>query len=366
MKILVTGTEGYIGSVLVPLLVAHGHEVVGVDTGYYKAGWLYEDATAPHYRLLNKDIRDITLNDLDGCDAVVHMAELANDPAGELCPDVTYAINYHGSLHLARLAKQAGVSRFVYTSSCSVYGVETDAMVTETSDLNPVSVYAQCKVLVEQNVMPMATESFSPVFLRNATVFGLSPRMRFDLVLNNLSGLAWTLGEINMISDGTPWRPLVHVQDVCQAVLCALQAPRDIVHNQIFNVGDTRNNFQVRDIAEIVAEVFPHCQIRFGDRGNDARSYRVDFSKIHDQLPGFSCQWTVKAGAEQLKEMFQKLDMTYEQFMFRGFTRMRQLEYLLSTQQIDDYFFWARPSTLVHQLPTPLYPADASLVSRAG
>ncbi|BAY92322.1 MULTISPECIES: NAD-dependent epimerase/dehydratase family protein [unclassified Tolypothrix] len=341
MKVLVTGTEGYLGSLLPPLLMERGHEVLGVDTGFYKAGWLFNgtDVTA---KTLNKDIRNITLKDLQGVDAIVHMAELSNDPTGQLSPTITYDINHHGSVRLAKLAKEAGIRRFVYMSSCSVYGVATEGDVTEESPVNPQTAYAECKTLVERDVMQLADDDFSPTFMRNATAFGASPRMRFDIVLNNLAGLAWTSKEIKMTSDGTPWRPLVHALDICKAIVCALEAPRDIVHRQIFNVGDTANNYRVREIAEIIADVFTGCQLSFGDNGADNRSYRVSFEKINTMLPGFKCDWNAQLGAEQLFKLFSQIDMTEDTFLFRGFTRLKQLEYLIRTQQIDKDFFWQK------------------------
>ena len=228
MKVLVTGTEGYLGSLLPSLLMQRGHEVIGVDTGFYKVGWLYH-GTEVTALTLNKDIRQITAEDLQGVEAIVHMAELSNDPTGQLSPNITYDINHKGSVRLASLAKAAGIRRFVYMSSCSVYGVATDGDVTEETPVNPQTAYAECKTLVERDLQAMADDSFSPTFLRNATAFGASPRMRFDIVLNNLAGLAWTTKEIKMTSDGTPWRPLVHALDICKAIVCSLEAPRDIV-----------------------------------------------------------------------------------------------------------------------------------------
>ncbi|AFY31952.1 NAD(P)-dependent oxidoreductase [Calothrix sp. PCC 7507] len=339
MKILVTGTEGYLGSLLPPLLIERGHEVIGVDTGFYKVGWLY-NGTEVTAKTLNKDIRNITAKDLQDIEAVVHMAELSNDPTGQLSPNITYDINHHGSVRLAKLAKEAGVRRFVYMSSCSVYGVATEGDVTEESPVNPQTAYAECKTLVERDVMPLADDNFSPTFMRNATAFGASPRMRFDIVLNNLSGLAWTTKEIKMTSDGTPWRPLVHALDICKAIACTIEAPRDIVHKQIFNVGDTANNYRVKEIAEIIAEVFVGCQLSFGDSGADNRSYRVSFEKINTVLPGFKCDWNAQLGAQQLFNLFSQIDMTEDTFLFRGFTRLKQLEYLIRTQQIDQDFFW--------------------------
>jgi len=339
MKVLVTGTEGYLGSLLPSLLMQRGHEVIGVDTGYYKVGWLYH-GTEVTALTLNKDIRHISAEDLQGVEAIVHMAELSNDPTGQLSPNITYDINHKGSVRLANLAKAAGIRRFVYMSSCSVYGVATEGDVTEETPVNPQTAYAECKTLVERDLQAMADDSFSPSFLRNATAFGASPRMRFDIVLNNLAGLAWTTKEIKMTSDGTPWRPLVHALDICKAIVCSLEAPRDIVHNQIFNVGDTSNNYQVREIAEIVAEIFKGCQLSFGQNGSDNRSYRVSFDKINKTLPGFKCEWDAVRGAQQLFDLFTQIDMTEETFLFRGFTRLKQLEYLLRTQQIDRDFFW--------------------------
>ncbi len=341
MKILVTGTEGYLGSLLPPLLIERGHEVLGVDTGYYKVGWLY-NGTEVTAKTLNKDIRNITALDLQGIEAIVHMAELSNDPTGQLSPTITYDINHKGSVRLATLAKEAGVRRFVYMSSCSVYGVATEGDVTEESSVNPQTAYAECKTLVERDVTPLADDDFSPTFMRNATAFGASPRMRFDIVLNNLSGLAWTTKEIKMTSDGTPWRPLVHGLDICKAIVCAIEAPRDIVHNQIFNVGDTANNYRVKEVAEIIADTFKGCKLSFGDSGSDNRSYRVSFEKINTILPGFKCDWNAQRGAQQLFDLFSQIDMTEETFLSRGFTRLKQLEYLIRTQQIDQDFFWAK------------------------
>lgn len=339
MKVLVTGTEGYLGSLLPSLLMQRGHEVIGVDTGFYKVGWLYH-GTEVTALTLNKDIRHITAEDLQGVEAIVHMAELSNDPTGQLSPNITYDINHKGSVRLANLAKAAGIRRFVYMSSCSVYGVATEGDVTEKTPVNPQTAYAECKTLVERDLQAMTDDSFSPTFLRNATAFGASPRMRFDIVLNNLAGLAWTTKEIKMTSDGTPWRPLVHALDICKAIVCTLEAPRDIVHNQIFNVGDTSNNYQVREIAEIVAQIFTGCQLSFGQNGSDNRSYRVSFDKINKTLPGFKCEWDAVRGAQQLFDLFTQIDMTEETFLSRGFTRLKQLEYLLRTQQIDRDFFW--------------------------
>ena len=343
MKLLVTGVEGYIGCLLAPLLQARGHDVVGLDTGYYRDGWLFSDrAMVPGFpRFINRDIRDIGPDDVRGVDAVVHLAELSNDPLGENNPELTFQINHQASLRLAELAKAAGASRFVYTSSCSVYGFAqgTEPM-TETSPTNPQTAYAKCKTLVERDVAALASPGFSPTFLRNATAYGASPRMRFDIVLNNLSGLAATTGKIVMTSDGTPWRPLVHVLDICEAIVRTVEAPQDAIHNQVFNVGHDADNFQVREIAQIVANVFPGCELTFGPPGGDNRSYRVSFAKIHAQLPGFRCAWDARKGAQQLHDVFTRIGMDRSTFEARPFTRLKQLKYLSATGQIDDRFFW--------------------------
>jgi nucleoside-diphosphate-sugar epimerase len=339
VKVLVTGTEGYLGSLLAPVLLQAGHDVVGVDTGYYRNGWLYR-GTDRTPLTLDKDLRRIAPEDLAGVDAVVHMAELSNDPLGALVPAVTYRVNHQGSVRLARLARDAGVRRFVYMSSCSVYGIATGADVTETSPVNPQTPYAECKVLVERDVAPLATGTFSPTFLRNATAYGASPRMRFDIVLNNLCGLAFTTGEIAMTSDGTPWRPLVHALDIAKAIRCVLEAPREVVHNQVFNVGSSAQNYRVREIAETVAAVFPGARVVFGPSGDDRRSYRVSFDRIHKELPGFSCDWDARRGAEQLRDVFGRIQLDSETFTGRGHTRLKQLRHLIATGQLDGDLFW--------------------------
>ena len=339
MKILVTGTEGYLGSLLAPLLIERGHELRAIDAGFYKSSWFFHGVSVTPLTL-TKDIRQVTAGDLEGIDAVVHLAELSNDPAGELAPHITYEINHKGSVRLAQLAKQAGARRFVYTSSCSVYGIADESYVTEESQLNPQTAYAICKTLVERDLLAMADDNFSPTILRNATAYGASPRMRFDIVLNNLAGLAWTTKEIKMISDGTPWRPLVHALDIGQAVMRVLEASSQAIHNQIFNVGETSHNYTIREIAEVVADVFPGCMLSFGEQSADQRSYRVSFDKIKKALPDFECEWDVRRGAEQLRAVFEQIDMTPEIFADRAFTRLKQLEYLRRTSQLDQNFFW--------------------------
>jgi nucleoside-diphosphate-sugar epimerase len=339
MRVCVTGCDGYLGSLLVPELSRRGHEVVGLDTGFYKERMLYRGGwNMP--RTIVKDLRQVDANDLQGIDAIVHMAELSNDPAGQLAPNITYDINHKGSIRLAEIARTAGIRRYVYMSSCSVYGVADQDYVNEDSPVNPQTAYAVCKTLVERDLTAMADGKFSPTFLRNATAYGASPRMRFDIVLNNLAGLAWTAREIKMTSDGTPWRPLVHGLDIGRAIIAVLEAPMEAVHNEKFNVGDTAHNYRVRDIAEIVGATFPGCSVTFGSANSDNRSYRVSFEKIRKHLPGFKCEWDARSGAQQLYELFKRIDMTPEVFQYRSFTRLKQLEYLIRTQQIDDHFFW--------------------------
>lgn len=340
MRILLTGCDGYLGSLLAPILLKLGHHVVGLDTGYYKERSLYR-GEGPAPQTLVKDLRRVDASDLKGFDAIVHMAELSNDPAGQLAPHITYEINHKGSVHLAELARKAGVQRFVYMSSCSVYGVAGDDFVTEESPVNPQTAYGICKTLAERDLRELASAHFAPTFLRNATAYGASPRMRFDIVLNNLSGLAWTTKAIRMTSDGTPWRPIVHGLDICQAIIAVLDAPREAVANEVFNVGDTNHNYRVREIAEIVGDVFPGCEVSFGPPSPDNRSYRVSFDKIRKHLPDFKCRWDARRGAEQLYELFKRIDMTEDVFTYRAFTRLKQLEYLIRTHQIDDNFFWA-------------------------
>ncbi len=342
MKAFVTGVNGYIGSILAPYLIERGIDVLGLDTGYYRDGWLFSDnrhgRVSP--RTLNKDLRDVTAADLAGCDAVVHLAELSNDPLGQNNPAVTHAINHRGSVALAELAREAGVQRFVYASSCSVYGAGSGEFLDETAPVNPLTAYAECKVLVERDVGAMAGAGFAPVFLRNATAYGASPRMRFDIVLNDLCALAWTRKHIAMISDGSPWRPLVHIEDISEAVYRSLVAPEDAVRGKVFNVGQDSDNYRIREIADIVASEFPGCEVSVGPPSGDNRSYRVSFARIHAELPGFRCRHTPRDGARQLRDVFERICLTPEVHQFRAYTRLKQLLHLQSTHQIDDAFYW--------------------------
>jgi nucleoside-diphosphate-sugar epimerase len=318
--------------------VTRGHDVVGLDAGYYRDGLLY-DLPGPRIQTITKDIRQITVADLRGFDAVVHLAELSNDPIGQNRPEVTYAINGDGSGNLARHAKEAGVRRFIYSSSCSVYGAGGADWKTEESPTEPLTAYAACKLLTEGVLSGLADETFSPTCMRNATAYGASPRMRFDIVLNQFAGLAWTTKQIVMVSDGTPWRPLVHALDIAEAFACVLEAPRDAVHNQIFNVGSNNENYRVRELATIVADAFPGTKATFGPPSADGRSYRVSFDKIARMVPAFACRHTAASGAAELHDIFERIGMRPDVFNFRAFTRLRQLHHLLETGQMDDKFF---------------------------
>ena len=342
MRVFVTGVNGYIGALLGPYLMERGLSVVGLDVGYYRDGWLFSDnkrlALQPY--TINKDLRDISTSDLEGCDAVAHLAELSNDPLGQNNPQVTHQINHKGSVALAEAARKVGIRRFVYTSSCSVYGAGTGDFLDETAPTNPQTAYAECKVLVERDVGKMTGDDFCPVFLRNATAYGASPRMRFDIVINDLSAMAHTTRRIAMTSDGSPWRPVVHVSDICEAIYCSLVAPEEAVKGKIFNVGQSSENYRVRELAQIVANEFPGCELSVGPSGGDNRSYRVNFDKIHRELPNFQCRHTARTGARELRELFERIQMAPETYQFRAFTRLKQLKYLQGTQQVDADFRW--------------------------
>jgi nucleoside-diphosphate-sugar epimerase len=338
MRILLTGIDGYLGALMGPHLVARGHDVVGLDAGYYRDGLLYE-LPGPIIPTITKDIRHVTADDLRGFDAVVHLAELSNDPIGQNRPEVTYAINGEGSARLARHAKEAGVARFIYSSSCSVYGAGGADWKTEASPTEPLTAYAACKLRTEGVLAGLADAAFSTTCMRNATAYGASPRMRFDIVLNQFAGLAWTTNEIVMISDGTPWRPMIHALDIAEAFACVLEAPREAVHDQIFNVGSNAENYRVRDLACIVAAAFPGTTTTFGPPSADGRSYRVSFDKIARMLPAFRCRHTAASGAAELREVFERIGMPAATFGFRAFTRLTQLHHLLETGQMDDNFF---------------------------
>jgi nucleoside-diphosphate-sugar epimerase len=339
MRVLLTGIDGYLGAVMAPVLEGRGHDVVGLDCGFYRDGML-GPAPATRARVLDKDIRQVDVRDLEGFDAVIHLAELSNDPLGQRHPEATYAINGDGSGQLAVRAKQAGVRRFLYSSSCSVYGAGGAEVKTEESATAPLTPYAACKLRTEAVLAQLADARFSPTALRNATAYGASPRMRFDIVLNQFCGFAWTRGRIVMQSDGSPWRPLVHARDIAAAFAAVLEAPAGSVGGQVFNVGRDEENYQVRDIAGCVQSAFPGCEVTFGSEGDDGRSYRVSFEKIRRLVPGFVPAWSARRGAEELREVFEKVPLTSEMFRFRAFTRLSQLQHLISSGQLDERCFW--------------------------
>jgi len=339
MKILITGTDGYIGSVMAPYMVRRGHEVVGLDTGFYRAGWLYGGDNGFKTQI-TKDTRQVELDDLRGFDACIDLAGLSNDALGQMDPEITYDINLRGATRLASLCKEAGVSRFLYSSSCSVYGLASQDIVDEESEPNPLTAYAKSKILVEQELMKLASDDFSPIMFRNATAFGTSPRMRFDIVLNNFAGHAWTSKEIKLKSDGTPERPLVHILDISQAFACALDLPREALHNQIINVCDSNQNYRVRELAEVIGNEFPGCTVSFGKNDEDERSYRVSFEKIKELIPAFKCTMNLEAGAKEFKKLFEEINLSLEDFEFSAYTRIKQLKLLRQTEQIDRLLYW--------------------------
>jgi len=347
MKILLTGYAGYIGSVLGPMLQGSGHAVIGMDAGYFAHCTLGSPPAVPGTQA---DVRDPATELLRGCDAVVHLAALSNDPLGNLNPDLTHEINYRASVRLARAAKAAGVERFVFASSCSLYGVAGDGMLDESAPFNPITPYGESKVFVERDVAALADERFSPTFMRNATAYGVSPRLRADVVVNNLVGYAFTTGDVLLQSDGTPWRPLVHVEDFCRAFLAVLAAPRQQVHNEAFNVGRTSENYRVRDLADLVQTLVPGSRVRYASgAGSDPRSYRVDCSKLEETLPDYRPTWTVERGIRELRDAFARHGLTQGEFLSDRYFRIKQIQRLQREGRLSADLRWS--STVAAGVP---------------
>ena len=339
MRVLVTGHNGYIGTVMVPMLQAAGFEVRGLDSDLFD-GCVFGDASITgeisRVPYLKKDIRDIELSDLRNIDAIVHLCALSNDPLGNLNPKITYEINYEASVKLAKLAKEAGIERYILSSSCSVYGATTSDIVNEESEPRPVTPYAESKVMAEKEIAKLADSKFTPTFLRSSTAYGLSPMLRFDLVVNNFIAWSFTKGIVLLKSDGSAWRPFVHIQDISRAFITVLNAPRDVVHNQIFNVGKNEENYRIREVAEIAKQTVPNSEIKYVEGAEaDKRSYRVEFDKIAKMLPDFKPQWTVAKGAQQLYEAYKKVGLLVEEFEGPRYRRITHLENSLQSGRVD-------------------------------
>lgn len=341
MRVLLTGHLGYVGTILAPMLLERGHEVVGLDSDLYRASTFGSESGIAAVPSVTKDIRDVTAADLDGFDAVLHLAGLSNDPLGDLNPGLTDEINHRASVRLAELARDAGVQRFVFSSSCSNYGAGVEDWLDESSQFNPVTPYGVSKVAVEGSVSTLATDDFSPTFLRSATAYGVSPRLRFDLVLNNLVAWAFTTGKVHIKSDGSPWRPIVHIEDMSRAFVAVLEAPREKVHNEAFNVGRTSENYQVRDIALIVKETVPGSEVEFAaDASPDKRDYRVNCEKIGRVLPAFQPQWDARRGARELYEAYQAVGLKLEDFEGPRYRRIDHIRMLLAEGRLDQSLRW--------------------------
>lgn len=341
MRILVTGDRGYIGTVLVPMLLDAGHDVVGLDSDLFRYCTFGDESQILNYDKITKDIRDVSLDDLEGVDAIMHLAGLSNDPLGDYQPQLTEDINLKASIKLAELAKEKGIERFIFSSSCSNYGAGGDDFLDEHAALNPVTPYGVSKVEVEKAVSKLADDNFSPTYLRNATAYGVSPRLRFDLVLNNLTAWAYTTGQVYIKSDGSPWRPIVHIEDISRAFIAVLNAPREKIHNEVFNVGRTEENFQIREIASIVEDVVPNCKVEYAPGGEpDKRTYRVNCDKIREVLPEFQPQWTTRKGVEELYQTYKATSLTLEEFEGQRYKRIAHVKHLIDDHQLDENLRW--------------------------
>jgi nucleoside-diphosphate-sugar epimerase len=339
MRVLVTGHKGFIGTILVPMLVDRGYDVAGLDSDLYR-NCTYGEPPIKVAETI-KDVRDVDESDVEGFDAIIHLAALSNDLLGNINPELTMEINYAASVRLAELAKAVGVPKFLFSSSCSMYGAGGDDFLDEKAHFNPVTPYAESKVMSERDISKLADDHFTPVFLRNATAYGVSPRMRFDLVLNNLVAWAYTTGNILMKSDGTPWRPIVHIEDISRAFIAMLEAPKHLVHNQSFNIGLNAENYRIRELADFVKETIPGCEIEYADgAGPDKRCYRVDFSKYASTFPESSLQWNARRGAQQIYESYQKYGLEKGEYEGVRYKRILHIMYLLENQFIDNTLRW--------------------------